>query len=91
MADELYGRLIGRWPVGKLIDNGKSALVTETGDGRRREAALKIFDPEIVEAAVTGYNWTGLSGRDPSLARDIRISLGSSTEAGRPTSGISSL
>lgn len=49
IVGELSGKFLGEWEVGKLIDNGKSALVVETKDKSGQRAALKIFDPELVE------------------------------------------
>jgi serine/threonine protein kinase len=51
IVSELSGKALGAWPVGKLIDNGKSALVVETKDQDGQKAALKIFDPDLVEEA----------------------------------------
>ena len=48
LATELKGKLVDKWTVGDLIDFGKSAAVfSATFEGR--EAALKIFDVELVE------------------------------------------
>lgn len=48
MAAELTGKIINGWVIGKLIDNGKSALVLHAiKDGNK--AAIKIFDRELVE------------------------------------------
>jgi hypothetical protein len=48
MAKELAGSAIGGWTVGRLLGNGKSALVFEATRGTEN-AALKVFDPEVVE------------------------------------------
>ncbi|HEX7379932.1 MAG TPA: protein kinase [Pirellulales bacterium] len=58
MAKELAGHQVGGWAVGRLINAGKSAVVFDaTKDGKR--AALKVFDPELVERF----------GRETQLAR----------------------
>jgi hypothetical protein len=48
MADELVGSTIGAWNVVRLLDSGKSALVFEA-ESQSGRAALKVFDPELVE------------------------------------------
>jgi serine/threonine protein kinase len=50
---ELKGRKVGGWTVGSLIDNGASAAVFEA-DSQDQKAALKIFDPELVERVGEG-------------------------------------
>ncbi len=48
IATDLVGKSVGGWLVQKFINNGKSAVVFESEkDGQK--AALKIFDPELVE------------------------------------------
>jgi serine/threonine protein kinase len=52
-AEELKGKSVGEWTVGPLIDNGASAAVFEAQhDGH--PAAIKIFDPELVERVGEG-------------------------------------
>ena len=48
MSAELVGKSVGGWHIQKYINHGKSAavLLAERAD---QTAALKIFDPEIVE------------------------------------------
>jgi len=48
MAKALDGTQVGGWTLGKLIGAGKSALVLEASH-EGQVAALKIFDPELVE------------------------------------------
>ena len=50
---ELKGRKVGGWTIGSLIDNGASAAVFEAAS-QGQEAALKIFDPELVERVGEG-------------------------------------
>lgn len=48
MESELVGKLVGPWLIDRLLGSGKSAVVfraTHSG----REAALKVFDPDLVE------------------------------------------
>jgi eukaryotic-like serine/threonine-protein kinase len=48
MAEELRGKRVGGWTVLEFINHGKAALVFRASR-EREEAALKIFDPELVE------------------------------------------
>lgn len=48
MAGELTNQKIGDWLICEYINCGKSALVFRA-EGRGKIAAIKIFDPEIVE------------------------------------------
>jgi hypothetical protein len=48
MEGELVGKLVGSWKPDRLLGNGKSAVVFHaTRDGQ--EAALKVFDPDLVQ------------------------------------------
>src|ERR1043166_4373419 len=49
VAKELQGKSIAGWTAGRLLGFGKSALVLR-GDQGDQKAALKLFDPEVVEA-----------------------------------------
>ncbi len=49
MAAELCGKQLGKWHLQSYINCGKSALVFR-GEADGRTAAVKVFDPEIVEA-----------------------------------------
>ena len=70
---ELKGRKVGGWTVGPLIDNGASAAVFEA-DCQGQKAAVKIFDPELVERI----------GEGSQLARiDTEVSLVGNHAAGR--------
>jgi hypothetical protein len=42
------------WPVGELIDNGKSAFAVETLVSKGDKAALKMFDHTQVDALLNG-------------------------------------
>jgi serine/threonine-protein kinase RIO1 len=48
MSAELLGKTVGGWLIQKYINHGKSAVVF-LAQRSGQEAALKIFDPEIVE------------------------------------------
>ena len=48
MAAELLGSTVGVWKLVRLIDSGKSAVVFEAESGST-VAALKVFDPELVQ------------------------------------------
>lgn len=58
MAAELVGETVGGWCIQKYINHGKSAVVF-LAERSGQMAALKIFDPEIVERY----------GRDAQLVR----------------------
>lgn len=58
LAESLLNSLIGGWRVLRAINHGKSAVVFEAKRGRRT-AALKVFDPELIEE----------HGRDKQLNR----------------------
>jgi serine/threonine protein kinase len=47
-AKELNGRVCMGWRLGKLVNAGKSAVVLEATK-RNAKAAVKFFDPELVE------------------------------------------
>lgn len=47
LRDELRGRLVAGWRVDDLIHHGNSAAVFRAQNARR-DAALKIFDPELI-------------------------------------------
>jgi serine/threonine-protein kinase RIO1 len=49
MAKTLVGRQIGDWTLKSIVDNGKSALVMKATNSGGKTAAVKVFDPEIVE------------------------------------------
>jgi serine/threonine protein kinase len=48
MAAELVGKTVGKWTLLDYLGAGKSALVFRASNGAT-EAALKIFDPELVD------------------------------------------
>jgi hypothetical protein len=48
MAQELAGKQLGGWTIGAKIGRGKSAIVFRATMGKR-EAALKVFDRELVQ------------------------------------------
>ena len=48
LSAELLGQTIGGWLVEKYTNHGKSAVVFLASKGAQR-AALKVFDPEIVD------------------------------------------
>jgi serine/threonine protein kinase len=48
MSAELLGKTVGGWLIKEYINHGKSAVVF-LAQRSSQEAALKIFDPEIVE------------------------------------------
>jgi len=48
MTAELAGKAVGKWALLEYLGAGKSALVFRASNGVK-EAALKIFDPELVE------------------------------------------
>jgi len=48
MAQDLVGQSIGGWIILRHIGSGKSAVVFE-GKKNGKRAALKIFDPELIE------------------------------------------
>ncbi len=58
IAGELQGKEVGGWTVLDYINNGKSALVVKASR-KGEDAALKIFDPDLVERF----------GRDTQLGR----------------------
>jgi serine/threonine protein kinase len=47
-ARELVGRRIGGWTIKKAINAGKSAVVF-LGQKKRRIAAVKVFDPDLID------------------------------------------
>jgi len=49
MIDELLGQKVGRWQIDSYLGCGKSALVMSAIDSRGVRAAVKIFDPELIE------------------------------------------
>lgn len=48
MSRDLLGKSVGGWVIKTFVNHGKSAVVFEAEKGGLR-AALKIFDPEIVD------------------------------------------
>ncbi|MFH1977479.1 MAG: protein kinase [Pseudomonadota bacterium] len=48
IAKELNGNKVGDWTVTGYINNGKSAVVLKAHRDKE-EAALKVFDPELIE------------------------------------------
>ena len=48
MSDELRNQRIGGWLIHRYINAGKSAIVFK-GEKDGQGAALKVFDPELVE------------------------------------------
>ena len=50
---ELVGKHVGGWTIRSLINNGASAVVFEA-EGGSNVAAIKIFDPELVERVGEG-------------------------------------
>jgi serine/threonine protein kinase len=48
MSNELRGKRVGGWLIRRYIGSGKSAVVFE-GEKDGQQAALKVFDPELVE------------------------------------------
>lgn len=48
ISEKLKGRHIGGWFIGQYLGSGKSAVVFE-GEKDNQKAALKVFDPELVE------------------------------------------
>jgi hypothetical protein len=48
MSAQLIGKTVGGWAIRRRVNFGKSAVVFEASQGGRN-AALKVFDPEIVE------------------------------------------
>lgn len=64
MAADLRGTSVGEWRLDELVGNGATALVFRARQ-RDQEAALKVFDPELIER----------SGEATELAR-IRRELG---------------
>jgi serine/threonine protein kinase len=48
MATKLKGQILGGWTVGGYFKHGKSAVICLASKGEQR-AALKVFDPEIVD------------------------------------------
>jgi serine/threonine protein kinase len=58
MAVELEGKTVGGWRIQQYINHGKSAVVF-LAERSGQTAAVKIFDPEIVERY----------GRDAQLVR----------------------
>ncbi|HCF4203290.1 TPA: serine/threonine protein kinase [Pseudomonas aeruginosa] len=47
--EQLFGKNVGVWRVGKYINNGKSAAVFEAFDEGGEKVAIKIFDDELIE------------------------------------------
>ena len=48
ISQELIGQRVGGWNIHREVGSGKSAVVFE-GEKDGKQAALKIFDPELVE------------------------------------------
>jgi len=48
ISKELTGQRVGEWLIRRYINAGKSAVVFE-GEKDGQQAALKVFDPELVE------------------------------------------
>lgn len=48
MYRELHGQIVGGWTIQRYLGSGKSAVVFE-GEKDGKQAALKVFDPELVE------------------------------------------
>lgn len=46
---ELIGLQLNQWEIVELIDNGKSAAVFKAKDGLGNNAAIKIFDRELIQ------------------------------------------
>ena len=49
IAKELKGKQVGNWTVHEYINNGKSAVLLKATKNED-VAALKLFDPDLVEA-----------------------------------------
>ena len=48
IAKELNGKRVGGWTILDYINNGKAAVILRAVKGEDT-AALKIFDPELIE------------------------------------------
>lgn len=48
LSSKLYGQALGGWLIEEYINHGKSAVVFHASKGVQK-AALKVFDPEIVD------------------------------------------
>ncbi|WP_404309697.1 protein kinase domain-containing protein [Neorhodopirellula lusitana] len=48
MTEELAGKTVGGWSVGRYLGSGMTALVFESAKGGKL-AALKVFDPDLIK------------------------------------------
>ncbi len=65
LVSEWSGKALNGWTVGDYINCGKSALVFKATNGLK-EAAVKIFDPEIVERF-------GRADEDERIRRELTL------------------
>jgi serine/threonine protein kinase len=65
MTEELKGKSVQGWLIDKFLGNGKSALVFRAVRGDV-EAAIKIFDPELIERF-------GAAIQDERISRELSL------------------